>query len=175
MKKWNWWIGLTILAVALSFVEWRYPMPTGTLDVQLTGIAIAGICLGLSVSWSYLTFVIVGLVMLVNNLQNWWILIPILLTMLVLSLMLKWRTSLNTHMEHSQAINFALVVGGVQFIGMILIIAIQAIMMTNQWDEFLAIIEMALPASVLNGLLDCLLVPPLTLLVRHYTENVKKE
>ena len=68
-----------------------------------------------------------------------------------------------------------LVVGGVQFIGMILIIAIQAIMMTNQWDEFLAIIEMALPASVLNGLLDCLLVPPLTLLVRHYTENVKKE
>ena len=77
MKKWNWWIGLTILAVALSFVEWRYPMPTGTLDVQLTGIAIAGICLGLSVSWSYHTFVIVRLVMLVINLENWCTILPI--------------------------------------------------------------------------------------------------
>lgn len=169
MKKWGWWIGLTALAIALSFVEWRYPIPSGTLDVQVTGVVIAVITLACSVAWSYISLVAVAIVMILVNVQNWWTVVPILLSILVLSVMLQWHLSLTTQLEHSQAIKYGLVVGGVQFIGMLLIVMTQSMMMTKQWDEFLAIIEMALPAAVLNGLLDCLLVPPLTLLVRHYT------
>lgn len=171
MKKWVWWISLTVLAVVVSLIEWRSAIPTGTLDVQIAGVFLAVLCLSLNVMWSYVSLVIVAIVMVLMNVQNGWTVLPILLSLIIISVMLRWRTSLDVHMTHSQAINFGLIVGGSQFIGMLLIVAVQTMMMTTKWDEFLAVLEMALPGSLLNGLLDCLLVPPLTLLVRHYTEK----
>jgi hypothetical protein len=36
-------------------------------------------------------------------------------------------------------------------------------------------LRIALPVALLNGLLVCLFVPPLTLGIRHYTEKVTND
>lgn len=175
MKKWLWWICLTVVAIILSFLEWRYPVPTGSLDVQVMGIIIIAIALGLDVALSYASLVLVTLIMLVVNLQNGLTVLPVLLVLVVISLLLHGNTSLKTHLTHSQAISFGLISGGVQLIGTLVVVAIQSLMMTNKWDVFTAMLRIALPVALLNGLLVCLFVPPLTLGIRHYTEKVTND
>ena len=94
-----------------------------------------------------------------------------------MSILLRGNPSLDAHMAHSQAINFGLITGAIQLVGMLVVVTIQALMITAKWDALTAMLGMALPAALLNGLLDCLLVPPLTLGIRHYTEcfTEKKE
>lgn len=175
-KRTWWWIGCTVVAVILSFIQWRYPLPTGTENVEIAGAAVVVVALAISVSLSYLTLIIVAGAMVITNLSNLWTVLPILVSLVVLSLILRWQPSLDTHMEHSQAINFGLIAGLCQLVTMIVVVGVQTVLMTNQWDEFKSVVLLSLPAALLNALLDCLLIPPLTLFVRHYTElHVKKD
>lgn len=175
MKKWGWWLGLTVVAVILSFVQWRYPLPTGTVTVQVAGVIVMVIALGMDLRRSYLTFLIVAITIIGLNLRSWLTVLPMLLSLLVISVILRWHTPLNVHLSHAQAINFGLIAGLCQLIGMLLVIFVQALLITSKWDDFTLILGMGLPASLLNGLLDCLLIPPLTLWLRHYTEQVDQE
>ncbi|WP_295728058.1 hypothetical protein [uncultured Limosilactobacillus sp.] len=172
MKKWVWWFGLTILAILLSFVQWRYPLPTGTVIIQVVGVVVIVMALGLNLLQSYLTMLVVAITLILLNFHNWLTVVPIIIGLLVVSLILRWQTPLSIHMNHTQAINFGLIAGFCQLLGMLLVIFIQALVVTSKWNDFTLILEMGLPAALLNGLLDCLLVPPLTLWLRHYTEQV---
>lgn len=175
-KRTWWWLGCTLVAVVLSFIQWRYPLPTGTENVEIAGAVIVVVALAISVSLSYLTLVIVAAAMVLTNLSNWWTVLPILVSLVVLSFILRWQTSLDTHMEHSQAINLGLIAALCQLVTMIVVVGVQTVLMTNQWDEFKSVVSLSLPAALLNALLDCLIIPPLTLFVRHYTElKIKKD
>ena len=174
MKKWGLWSGLTVFAVLLCFIQWHYPLPTGAVTVQIAGIIVIIIALGINLLQSYATLVVVTLTMLLMNINNWAMVVPILLSLLVVSMILHWQTPLTVHMSHTEAINFGLIAGLCQFVGMLAVVFVQALLITNKWDDFTMILGMGLPAALLNGLLDCLLIPPLTLWLRHYTEIVKK-
>lgn len=176
MKKVNWWwIACTLVSLLFSFVVWRYPLPSGVESVSITGALLIVTLLSTNIYLSYLSLVIVGVVMLAINLNSSWVLLPFLIDMVVLSIILRWHTPLGFHMNHSQAINFGMIGGLCQLVGMVIVVGIQTLLMTSQWEEFRAIIIMSLPAALLNALLDCLLIPPLTLFVRHYTEQVVKK
>lgn len=166
-----WWLVGTVLAVILSFIQWRYPLPIGTENVEIAGALLVVIALAINVWMSYLSLVVVSIAMIINNLDNWWTIIPIVLSLVVLSIILRWQTPLDVHMEHSQAITFGLISALCQLVGMIVVVGVQTVLVTSKWDEFRSILTMSIPAALLNALLDCLLIPPLTILVRHYTEK----
>ncbi|WP_251546419.1 hypothetical protein [Limosilactobacillus caecicola] len=171
MKKWSWWIGLTILAIVLGFVQWRYPLPTGTLNVQIAGVVVLAVAVAVDLPLSYGTFILWTISMMLGNVNEWWTAVPVLFALVAVSLVLKWHSRLDLHFTHTQAINFGLIAGACQLVGMLVIVAVQAMLATGQWDDFVTILRVSVPAALLGGLLVCLLLPPATLLVRHFTEE----
>lgn len=171
MKKWLWWVALTIIACMLSLLQWRYPLPTGTVSVELSIVVIASEALGLNVSFSYFSLIFVACTLVFTNFSNWPITLPILLDLVVISFILRWHTNLDVKMTHSQAISFGMITGISQFFGILLVVCVQAYNLVNHWSDLQLVLRMAVPPALLAGLLDCLLVPLLTLLVRHFNEK----
>ena len=156
----------------LSFVQWHHVLPTGTQTIAVAGIFSIAAMFAAGIWTSLLLIVIVGVLATILKITSWTFWLPILLDWFVLAGVNGWSMTNRVHLHHQQAISFGLIAGTSQLAGKLVLLTIQVVLMTGNFNDVPRIIETATPGALLEGLLYAALVPPIVLLLRFFSEDL---
>lgn len=90
-KKWGWTIGMTIVTILLSFLQWHYPLPIGYISVGIAGIVILVAFFAVSIMSSLVTMLVAAIITVLIGETSWAFWLPVLVVVAVLSAVVGWR------------------------------------------------------------------------------------
>lgn len=164
-----------LATIALSFVQWHHVLPTGTQTIAVAGIFCLSAMFATDVWTSLIITLIAAVIGVTFGITSWLFWLPILFDWFVLAGVNGWHMTNQVHLRHQQAISFGLITGTSQLAGTLVLLTIQIVLMTGNFNDVPRIIETATPGALLEGLLYAALMPPVILLLRFFTESLPKK
>lgn len=165
-------IACALATFGLAFVQWHRVLPTGTQTIAVAGIFALALMFAVGVWSSLLVVILLAVITSLLKITTWMFWLPILLDWFVLAGLNGWQMTNRVHLQHQQAISFGMITGTSQLAGTLVLLTIQVVWMTGNFNDVPRIIEAAGPGALLEGLLYSALIPPLVLLLRFFTEDV---
>lgn len=156
----------------LAFVQWHRVLPTGNQTIAVAGIFAVALMFAVGIWSSLLVIVIIAVLATLLKVTGWMFWLPILLDWFVLAGVNGWQMTNRVHLHHQQAISFGMITGTSQLAGTLVLLTIQVVWMTGNFNDVPRIIEAAAPGALLEGLLYAALIPPVVLLLRFFTEDL---
>lgn len=165
-------IACALATFGLAFVQWHRVLPMGTQTIAVAGIFALALMFAVGIWSSLLVVIIIALVATLFKVTTWMFWLPILLDWFVLAGVNGWQMTNRVHLQHQQAISFGMITGTSQLAATLVLLTIQVVWMTGNFNDVPRIIEAAAPGALLEGLLYAALIPPIVLLLRFFTEDV---
>ncbi len=171
----DWLISLTclVLMVAVSFVQWHFALPMGTMGIIEVGGAIGlAAMIGVGLFKGGIVLVAGSLIMMLIGTADWSLALTLLVLALAISAIVGWRMPLDIHLSVNQGITLGLIIGLVFLITRLLLTVLYAYLLTSNWQISFGFGKFALAPDLLAALLYTAIVPLVGLGLRYFTEHI---
>lgn len=173
VREWLISLACLVVMVIVSFVQWRFALPMGTIGIIDVGGAFGlAAMIGVGLFKGGIVLVAGALIMMLTETADWILALTLLVVALAIAAVVGWRMPLDIHMSASQGITLGLIVGLVYLLTRLVLTVLYAYLLTSNWTVSFGFGKIALAPVLLAALLYAAIVPLAGLGVRHFTEHL---
>lgn len=169
-----WALGLTALMVIVGLLRLSTPLPKGQVAIELAGIIGLSSMVGLNLHWGAGITTVATIILILLGKADWMTALDMMVDMIMISALIGWQLPRNIKVTHRQAIGVGVAAGISQWITAEVLCGIAGDAFAHG-SGIMPFMRLALPTTLLTALLYMLLIPPLSLLIRHFNWQPPKD
>ena len=162
-----WALGLTALMVIVGLLRLSTPLPSGQVAIELAGVIGLSAMVGLNLRWGAGITTMGTVILLLLGKADWMTVLDMAVDMVMVSALIGWQLPRDVKVTHRQAIGVGVAAGISQWITAEVLCGIAGDAFAHG-TGIMPFMRLALPATLLTALLYMLLIPPLSLVIRHF-------